>query len=100
MPNLFLIVDILIIAVYAWAVLDALVRPSPAFDWAQTTSKPVWVGLLAFGLMVRAGMLPLDISFGSIVNLILVVMVVYYLGPIRSRMQSYPKKRRRERGSW
>ena len=100
MPNLLTIVDLLVLAGYAWAIVDALVRPAGAFAWAETMSRVAWLALLAVGFVARAGLLPLGIGGGPFINLVLVIIVVYYLGPIRSRMSTFPRHRRREKGSW
>ncbi len=99
---LYTIIPAIIIALLAWALVDAIVRPAAAFTYADTLSKWSWVGVLGCAIAVRVGILPFRIPFEWILSFALLVAAFVYLGPVRDRLKNYPGKRsdRRERGSW
>lgn len=88
-----------IIGLFLWAIIDAVTRQKAAFDWAGTMSKWKWVGALLAGLVIRAGLLPFRIPGSFIISLACFVLVVYYLGSIKTKLDELPR-RRNDRGSW
>jgi len=89
----------LVIALFLWAIIDAATRQKAAFDWAGTMSKWSWVAVLLAGLVVRAGLLPFRIPGSFIISLGCFVLVVYYLGSVKTKLDEIPR-RRDDRGSW
>lgn len=102
MPTISLILFILILALYGWAFVDALIRPQAAFSYAGTMNKWIWVGLLGLAITIRSGVLPLPSPLRFVISLGTMILVIYYLGPIRQQLSGYDGFRRpkKDRGSW
>lgn len=104
------LLSLVILIGFLWALLDAVTRPSEAFAWADTMKKWYWVGVLGIGTfgaaapwLVYMGISPVfAIMFRrGFLFLIFLIVLVYYLGPIRDRMKNYPGgSSRRQKGSW
>ncbi|AZN30064.1 DUF2516 family protein [Flaviflexus salsibiostraticola] len=94
--------NLFVIALFLWAVIDAATRQQAAFDWAGTMSKWKWVGVLLLGLVVRAGLMPFRIPGSFLISLGFFVLVVYYLGSIKPRLDEIPRGGggNRRGGSW
>lgn len=88
-----------IIALFLWALVDATTRQPAAFDWAGTMGKWKWVAALLGGLIIRAGLLPFRIPGSFLISLACFVLVVYYLGSIKPKLDEIPR-RRTGRGGW
>lgn len=110
---MFLFYDLLSLALvlsFAFAFLDAARRPSHAFEQVGTMKKPLWLILLGIGAISSAGPflhrlgfhLPyLDLFHMGILFIIFLIVLVYYLGPIRQRMgETFGGPERPSRGSW
>lgn len=89
-----------VIALFLWALIDAVTRQQAAFRWAGTMNKWAWVALLAAGLGVRAGLMPFRIPGSMLISLACFVLVVYYLGSIKPKLDELPRRGPRSRGTW
>lgn len=98
--NPMLIVHYAILALIAWAFIDALIRPGKAYEYANVMAKPIWLAILAGCFVLRADLFGLRLGF--FVSFICLVVTVYYLGPVRDKLKDYQPPRRggTGRGSW
>lgn len=104
------LLSLVILIGFAFAFLDAARRPSHAFEQIGTMKKPLWLILLGIGTVSSAGpflyrfglYLPfLDFFRRGLLFLIFLIVLVYYLGPIRQRMgETFGGPERPSRGSW
>ena len=67
------------LAVKLWALVDAAVRPAPAYVAASKLTKPAWVGILA-AAAVLAVLLPDPLGLFGLVGL---VAAIVYLVDVR-----------------
>lgn len=88
-----------VVALFIWAIIDAITRQRAAFDWAGTMGKWAWVATLAAGGALRAGLLPFRIPGSFLLSLACFVLVLYYLGTVKPKLDEMPR-RRNDRGSW
>lgn len=100
MELLFVALHYAILGLIGWAIVDALMRPQAAFDWADTMKKPLWVLVLLAALIIRSGIF--NLGMGRIISFILLIVVVYYLGPVRDKLKTFPSNNKKGpgRGSW
>ncbi|MBM9433658.1 DUF2516 family protein [Flaviflexus equikiangi] len=89
-----------VIALFLWAIVDAATRPKDAFPWAGTMSKWAWVAALLGGLALRAGLMPFRIPGSFLISLACFILVIYYLGTIKPKLDDSPRRGPRDRGSW
>ncbi|MEP6851566.1 MAG: DUF2516 family protein [bacterium] len=68
-----------LLVVRVWALADSLVRKSAAFPAAGKLTKPAWVALTAFSLVISA----LLQSPLSLISLALLVVSLVYLADVR-----------------
>ena len=87
-----LLFNYFILALFLWAIIDAATRQKAAFDWAGTMGKWQWVLLLIAAGAFRAGLLTTRIPFGFIISLACFVLVVYYLGSIKPKLDELPRR--------
>jgi hypothetical protein len=80
-----------VVALALWALVDALVRPAPAYVAAGKLSKPAWAAITALALLI-AYFLPMF----SFLWLPAVVGSIVYLVDVRPALRGM---RRRGRGS-
>jgi hypothetical protein len=69
-----------------WALVDALIRPAPAFRAAGKASKTLWVALTAVAVAIGAlGVLPGGglPGFGGIAAIAALVIAIVYLVDVR-----------------
>ncbi|WP_182353236.1 DUF2516 family protein [Flaviflexus huanghaiensis] len=93
--------NLFIMALFLWAVIDAATRQQAAFDWAGTMSKWKWVAVLLLGLLVRGGLLPFRFPGYFFISLGFFILVVYYLGSIKPKLDEVPRRGGgRTGGSW
>lgn len=96
--------NLFIVALFIWAIIDAVTRPRVAFDWAGTMNKWLWVIALLAGGAVRAGLMPFRIPGSFLISLACLVLVIYYLGTVKPKLDEMPRRGRRDnrgnRGSW
>ena len=73
--DLFLLsLNLVLLALAVWALVDAFVRPAAAFPAAGKLTKPIWLGILA--LSVGLCLLGADL-LGLLGGLIAVAVIVY-----------------------
>ncbi len=81
--RLLLVLDLVLLALSAWALADAAVRSAPAFPAAGKLTKPAWLGILAVCVLVLlsgSGLLTLVAGTAAIVYLVDVRPAVRDLG--------------------
>lgn len=80
---LLLVVGLVMLGLELWALVDASVRPAPAYAAAGKLSKPAWVAILA-------GALLLTYLFGglSLFGLVGIVAAIVYLVDVRPAVRS------------
>ncbi|MFP7696326.1 hypothetical protein [Trueperella sp. LYQ143] len=97
------VLPLIIVACFALAFADALTRPRSQF-YNASRSQQFWVRLLGIGGLVYAALwfLPLWIPGATWISLLLIIALVYYLGPERSRLGPRGGFRggRGSRGGW
>ncbi|MGO1591945.1 MAG: DUF2516 family protein [Ancrocorticia sp.] len=88
-----LLLTFVVLAVVVWALISAATRPSRDFAYANTT-KRFWVIALILCLLVSLnGVLYfIPLTFGFFLSLAAIVMPIYYLGPVQSRMPRKPRR--------
>jgi hypothetical protein len=80
---LLLVVGLVMLGLELWALVDASVRPAPAYTAAGKLSKPAWVAILT-------GALLLTYLFGglSLFGLVGIVAAIVYLVDVRPAVRS------------
>lgn len=76
-------------AVKAWALIDAVARPTPAFPAADKLTKPAWLWILGLGLVAH-------IVFASPIGLLSIagtVAAFVYLLDVRPAVASLTRRR-------
>ena len=77
------LVTLVLLAVCAWALVDAVVRPAPAFPAAGKLTKPAWVLILVVATLAafRSG------AFG-LLGLVAAVAAIVYLVDVRPAVRA------------
>jgi hypothetical protein len=82
----------LVVALAAWALVDALIRPAPAYVAVGKLTKPAWAAITALALV-----LAYFLSLGSFLWLPAVIASVLYLVDVRPRLRAL---RRGNNSNW
>jgi hypothetical protein len=83
---IFLVLGLAAAAVEVWALVDACVRPAPAYRMAGKLSKPAWVGITAVAALVGLGGVPIgrvSSGFGGLLSIAALVAALIYLADVR-----------------
>jgi hypothetical protein len=75
--------------VEAWAFIDAIRRPGPAFVAASKQTKPLWLVILGVALVIGLGGAVGELSLFSILPIIAFVAAAVYLTDVRPKVSSY-----------
>lgn len=75
------VVNILLMLLGAWALVDCIMRPAAAFPAVERQTKVAWIIFLviALGILVYFGGI-------SLLGLLAVVVTVYYLVDVRTKV--------------
>ena len=76
-------------AVKAWALIDAVARPTPAFSAADKLTKPAWLWILGLGLVAH-------VVFASPIGLLSIagtIAAFVYLLDVRPAVASLTRRR-------
>ncbi|MFA7266009.1 MAG: DUF2516 family protein [Candidatus Nanopelagicales bacterium] len=75
------VVNLLIIAMVVWALIDCIVRPAAAFPAVDRQTKVAWITFLGIGTAIV-------IFFGaiSLLGMLGVVVAVFYLVDVRTKV--------------
>ncbi|GAA4731208.1 DUF2516 family protein [Isoptericola chiayiensis] len=95
----FIVLAVIVFAVQAYALVDALRRPAAGFTAEGKLSKPIWLVILGVATALGfLGLPPMMLTSYSFLNLIAVVAAIVYLVDVRPRLLSYGTGRGRSRG--
>ena len=89
---LFVVLHWAVVALAAWALVDALIRPAPGYVAAGKLSKPAWAGITALALVIAYFTQPL----GGFFWVPAVVASAVYLVDVRPALRGL----RRGNNSW
>jgi hypothetical protein len=78
-----------LVLVKGWAMVDALMRPSPAFPAADKLTKPAWLWILGLGLAAHI-VFPSPIGLLSIAG---TIAAFVYLLDVRPAVASLTRRR-------
>lgn len=81
LSSVMFLVNLLILGIGVWALIDCIIRPSAAFPAVERQTKVAWIAFLAIGAL-------LIFWFGgiSLLGMLGVVLAVYYLVDVRSKV--------------
>ena len=82
---------LLALGIQLWALVDAVTRPGPAFPAAGKLTKPIWIGILAVGLLLGGG------NVMGLFGLLGIVAAIVYLVDVRPAVREL---RRPGAGPW
>jgi hypothetical protein len=89
---LFVVLHWAVVALAAWALVDALIRPAPGYVAAGKLTKPAWAGITALALVIAYFTQPL----GGFFWVPAVVASAVYLVDVRPALRGL----RRGNNSW
>ncbi len=75
--------------VEAWAFIDAIRRPAPAFVAAGKQTKPLWLIILGVAAVIGLGGAVGDLSLFSILPIIAFVAAGIYLADVRPKVSGF-----------
>jgi hypothetical protein len=75
--------------VEAWAFIDVIRRPGPAFVAASKQTKPLWLVILGVALIIGLGGAVGKLSLFSILPIIAFVAAAIYLTDVRPKVSSF-----------
>jgi hypothetical protein len=75
--------------VEAWAFIDAIRRPGPAFVAASKQTKPLWLVILGVALVIGLGGAAGELSLFSILPIIAFVAAAIYLTDVRPKVSGF-----------
>ncbi|MGO9078988.1 MAG: DUF2516 family protein [Streptosporangiaceae bacterium] len=78
--------------VEAWAFIDAIRRPGPAFVAASKQTKPLWLVILGVALIIGLGGAAGELSLFSILPIIAFVAAAIYLTDVRPKVSGFNNK--------
>jgi Protein of unknown function (DUF2516) len=87
----FLALGLVAFIVEAWAFIDAISRPAPAFVATGKQTKPLWLIILGVAAVVGLGGAVYGISPISILPVAAFVAAAIYLADVRPKVKSFPK---------
>lgn len=79
---LFAVITYAVLALGAWATVDAIIRPAPGYVAAGKLSKPAWVGITAVATLIVFAFSPM-----SFLGLPAVIAIVVYLVDVRPALK-------------
>lgn len=77
---------LLALGIQLWALIDAITRPGPAYPAAGKLTKPIWVAILAVGLLLGGG----DVM--GLFGLLGIVAAIVYLVDVRPTLRSLTRR--------
>jgi hypothetical protein len=81
--------EIAAFAVEAWALIDAIRRPAPAFVAAGKQTKPIWLIILGVATVVGLGSVVYGVSLISLFPIIAFVAAAIYLADVRPKVKDF-----------
>lgn len=81
------VVGWIVLGISAWALVDCALRPAGAFPAADRQTKPAWLIFLTLALVVQLLTEPL-----SIMGIVAIVVSVFYLADVRSRVLAITRR--------
>jgi hypothetical protein len=85
----FLALLIAAFVVEAWAFIDAVRRPAPAFVAASKQTKPLWLVILGVALVIGIGGATGYLGIFSILPIIAFVAAAIYLTDVRPKVREF-----------
>ena len=85
----FAALEIAAFAVEAWALIDAIRRPTPAFVAAGKQTKTIWLLILGVATVVGLGSVVYGVSLISILPIIAFVAAAIYLTDVRPKVKEF-----------
>ncbi len=77
---LFTVLDLGLLVLVVWALVDAVRTPAEAFVAAGKQTKPIWLGILGVSLLLVLG---LRVGVLGILGLVVAVAAIVYLVDVR-----------------
>jgi len=75
--------------VEAWAFIDAIIRPKPAFPAAGKQTKPIWLIILGVAFLIGIGGVIGDLALLSIFPIAAFVAAAIYLADVRPKVRTF-----------
>jgi uncharacterized protein DUF2516 len=75
--------------VEAWAFVDAIRRPAPAFVAASKQTKPLWLVILGVALVIGLGGASGELGIFSILPIIAFVAAAIYLTDVKPKVSGF-----------
>ena len=75
--------------VEAWAFIDAIRRPAPAFAAASKQTKPIWLIILGVATLIGLGGAVGDLSLFSILPIIAFVAAAIYHTDVKPKVRQF-----------
>jgi len=75
--------------VEAWAFIDAIRRPAPAFVAASKQTKPLWLVILGVALVIGLGGAAGELSLFSFLPIIAFVAAAIYLTDVKPKVSGF-----------
>jgi hypothetical protein len=85
----FLALEVAAFGVEAWAFIDALRRPTPAFVAVGKQTKPIWLIILGVAVVVGLGSIVYGVSLISIFPIVAFVAAAIYLTDVRPKVKDF-----------
>ena len=89
----FLALGLVAFVVEAWALIDAITRPSQAFVAAGKQTKQLWLIILGVAAVVGLAFAIIGVGPTSILPVAAFVAAAVYLADVRPKVRSFPKNR-------
>lgn len=85
----FEVLEIAAFVVEAWAFVDAVRRPGPAFVAAGKRTKPLWLVILGVAAVIGLGSVVYGVSLISLFPIVAFVAAAIYLTDVRPKVREF-----------
>ena len=85
----FLVLEVVAFGVEAWAFIDAVRRPAPAFVAVGKLSKPLWLLILGVAMVVGLASAAYQVSLINFLPIIAFVAAAIYLTDVRPKVKDF-----------
>ena len=89
----FLALGVAAFVVEAWAFIDCLTRPGPAFAANGKLTKPMWLIITGVAAVIGLAGAVYGVGPTSILPVVAFVAAAVYLADVRPKVRSFPKNR-------
>ena len=85
----FLVLEVVALGVEAWAFVDAVRRPAPAFVAVGKLTKPLWLLILGVAAVVGLASVAYQVPLTSLFPIIAFVAAAIYLADVRPKVKDF-----------